>query len=71
MLKKLVVMSGIALLGWAGGAALLAWLAGERISHSFLPTPLAEAVLEEPWPAGLELAALLTGGDRLHRGARE
>jgi amino acid adenylation domain-containing protein len=47
--------------------ALAAWLAEQRITFSFLPTPLAEAVLAEPLPAGLALRALLTGGDRLHR----
>ncbi|MBU6399797.1 MAG: amino acid adenylation domain-containing protein, partial [Verrucomicrobia bacterium] len=46
---------------------LLAWLARERISLAFLPTPLAEAVLQEPWPAELPLRALLTGGEKLHR----
>jgi amino acid adenylation domain-containing protein len=46
---------------------LLAWLAGERITVAFLPTPLAEAALAEEWPAGLALRALLTGGDRLTR----
>ena len=47
---------------------LVAWLAREEITLCFLPTPLAEAVLEEPWPDGAPLRALLTGGDRLHRG---
>jgi amino acid adenylation domain-containing protein len=51
-------------------ADLLAWLAAERITVSFLPTPLAEACLELPPPASLGLRALLTGGDRLHRVAR-
>ena len=46
---------------------LLRWLAGERIDLAFLPTPLAEAALEEEMPGGLALRALLTGGDRLHR----
>ncbi len=55
---------------------LLSWLAAEGITLCFLPTPLAEAVLEEGaragWPAGLALRAMLTGGDRLHRApARE
>ena len=50
---------------------LFEWLARERITHAFLPTPLAEAVLEEPWPAGLELRSLQSGGDRLSRGLRE
>jgi len=53
-------------------AALLAWLAAERITVAFLPTPLAEALLEEaqaapPAPPGMALRALLTGGDRLLR----
>ena len=42
------------------------WIATERITHCFLPTPLAEIVLEEPAPAGLQLRVLLTGGDVLH-----
>jgi amino acid adenylation domain-containing protein len=49
---------------------LLEWLAGRQITLSFLPTPLAEAVLrkvEAAPPTGLSLRALLTGGDRLHR----
>ncbi|MEA2695279.1 MAG: hypothetical protein QOJ16_4666, partial [Acidobacteriota bacterium] len=49
-------------------ARLVAWLAENRITQTFLPTPLAEAVLEEPWPAGSVLEVMLTGGDRLHRG---
>src|SRR5204863_4758330 len=46
---------------------LLEWLAAEKIDICFLPTPLAEAVLGEPWPEDMVLRALLTGGDRLHR----
>jgi amino acid adenylation domain-containing protein len=46
---------------------LAAWLTREKITLSFLPTPLAEAVLAEPAAEGLPLRALLTGGDRLHR----
>ncbi|HSF39093.1 MAG TPA: amino acid adenylation domain-containing protein, partial [Thermoanaerobaculia bacterium] len=49
---------------------LVRWLAREEITHTFLPTPLAEAVLAEPWPAEAPLKALLTGGDRLHRRPR-
>ncbi|HWN45673.1 MAG TPA: amino acid adenylation domain-containing protein, partial [Thermoanaerobaculia bacterium] len=68
-------------------AALAAWLVRERITITFLPTPLAEAVLEEgphppapspgppstPSPGEGEtyLRYLLTGGDALHRGADE
>ncbi|HXC78992.1 MAG TPA: amino acid adenylation domain-containing protein, partial [Candidatus Acidoferrum sp.] len=46
---------------------ILAWVAAERITMTFLVTPLAEAVLTEPMPPGLALRFLLTGGDRLHR----
>src|SRR6185436_18695193 len=51
-------------------ARLLAWLARERITLCFLPTPLAEAVLRElpeKLPPGLALRALLTAGDNLVR----
>ena len=51
-------------------AELLRWLAEQRVTISFLPTPLAEAVVAEEMPAGLALRCLLTGGDRLHRLAR-
>jgi amino acid adenylation domain-containing protein len=45
---------------------LLEWLAQEEVTLCFLPTPLAEAVLELEIPKDLRLRALLTGGDRLH-----
>jgi len=48
-------------------AALLEWLAEQRITLTFLATPLAEAALEEDLPKNLCLKAMLTGGDRLHR----
>ncbi|HXM58729.1 MAG TPA: amino acid adenylation domain-containing protein, partial [Candidatus Dormibacteraeota bacterium] len=41
------------------------WLVGERITVSFVPTPLAEALLELAWPPSTPLRTLLTGGDRL------
>ena len=47
---------------------LMQWLAEKEITISFLPTPLAEAVLQEEWLHAGKLRALLTGGDRLHRG---
>ncbi len=54
----------------ADPAALAAWIDRERITIAFLPTPLAEAVLEAWGPAGpAALRFLLTGGDVLHRGA--
>ncbi|MBI4241077.1 MAG: amino acid adenylation domain-containing protein [Candidatus Rokubacteria bacterium] len=49
---------------------LLEWLATERITISFLPTPLLEAVLEGPWSERMALRALLTGGDKLHAGPK-
>ena len=45
------------------------WLAGENITLAFIPTPIAEQMLDEPWPAGCALRAVLTGGDKLHRAA--
>lgn len=45
---------------------LVSWLVQNKISISFLPTPLAEAVLAESWPETCALRCLLTGGDRLH-----
>ncbi len=43
------------------------WLAAAGITVSFLPTPLAEGVLELSWPEPVPLRYLLTGGDVLHR----
>jgi amino acid adenylation domain-containing protein len=50
-------------------ALLWRWLAEQKITVAFLPTPLAEAALAEAWPEDLALRALLTGGDRLNRPA--
>ena len=50
---------------------LVEWLRKNRVTISFLPTPMAEAVLAEPGVRELKLKALLTGGDRLHGGAGE
>ncbi|HET9225558.1 MAG TPA: amino acid adenylation domain-containing protein, partial [Thermoanaerobaculia bacterium] len=50
---------------------LLAWMAAEGITISFLPTPLAEQVVEADMPEGLRLRALLTGGDRLQKAPRQ
>jgi amino acid adenylation domain-containing protein len=50
-------------------AAILRFWMERGITLSFLPTPLAEAVLLEEIPAGeIPLRFLLTGGDRLHFG---
>ncbi len=48
-------------------ALLWRWMAEKKISLSFMPTPLVEAALSEPWPDDLALRALLTGGDTLKR----
>jgi len=48
---------------------LVDWLAEQRISLAFLPTPLAEAAFDglEQRAGALALRALLVGGDVLHR----
>jgi amino acid adenylation domain-containing protein len=46
---------------------MVRWLAENRITVGWVPTPLAELVLDEPWPDGPPLRLLITGGDRLHR----
>jgi amino acid adenylation domain-containing protein len=48
-------------------ALLVQWYRQHAITLSFVPTPLAEALLEERWPEGTTLRAMLTGGDTLHR----
>jgi amino acid adenylation domain-containing protein len=42
------------------------WLVAERITVTFLPTPLAERVMALDWPADTSLRFLLTGADTLH-----
>ncbi|HKN96358.1 MAG TPA: amino acid adenylation domain-containing protein [Pseudonocardiaceae bacterium] len=45
---------------------LLGWIAEQRVTVAFLPTPLAEVVLTEgEWSADLRLRVLCTGGDLL------
>jgi amino acid adenylation domain-containing protein len=44
---------------------LAQWMAKNRITISFLPTPVAERFIEERFPEDLELRVLLTGGDKL------
>ena len=46
-------------------AALRDWLIAEKITISFLPTPLAEKVIALDWPAITSMRILLTGGDKL------
>jgi amino acid adenylation domain-containing protein/non-ribosomal peptide synthase protein (TIGR01720 family) len=45
---------------------LAEWLVREQIDVAFVPTPLAEPMLEMSWDRAA-LRALLIGGDRLHR----
>ncbi|HEV7518862.1 MAG TPA: amino acid adenylation domain-containing protein, partial [Thermoanaerobaculia bacterium] len=49
---------------------MIRWWSAMGITLAYLMTPLAEGVLEEKIPPGLDLAvrALIIGGDRLHRG---
>ncbi|MEU7161973.1 non-ribosomal peptide synthetase [Streptomyces chrestomyceticus] len=47
--------------------ALTAWWRRARVSVAILPTPLAETVLERPWPELPDLRHLVVGGDRLRR----
>jgi amino acid adenylation domain-containing protein/non-ribosomal peptide synthase protein (TIGR01720 family) len=44
---------------------LIGWLDASGITISFVPTPLAETLLDRPWPASSRLRLLLTGGDTL------
>ncbi|WP_072805402.1 non-ribosomal peptide synthetase [Rhodococcoides yunnanense] len=41
------------------------WMIAENITVAFLPTPLAETLVELPWPPTAALRYLLTGGDVL------
>lgn len=42
------------------------WLIEERITISFAPTPMAEALMKLSWPKQAPLRILLTGGAALH-----
>jgi amino acid adenylation domain-containing protein len=46
---------------------LAAWIMRQKASLAFLPTPLAEALLDDAGVADLPLRALFTGGDVLRR----
>jgi amino acid adenylation domain-containing protein len=43
------------------------WLVAQKITVSFVPTTMAESLLELGWPAPIALRYLLTGADTLHR----
>ncbi|AXC15242.1 Peptide synthetase [Acidisarcina polymorpha] len=47
-------------------ALLVEWLVASKITVSFVPTVLAEVMLQLEWPASTSLRFLLTGGDALH-----
>ncbi|MBB5159003.1 non-ribosomal peptide synthetase [Saccharopolyspora phatthalungensis] len=51
--------------------ALVAWLVRQRITVAFLPTAVAEAVLDQPWPRDAALRVLCVGGERLNSRPRE
>ncbi|HEV2964303.1 MAG TPA: amino acid adenylation domain-containing protein [Candidatus Angelobacter sp.] len=44
------------------------WITAHRITHCFIPTPILDTVLRQPWPSECRLRAMLTGGDKLLRG---
>jgi amino acid adenylation domain-containing protein len=46
--------------------ALRDWLVAQGITVCFVPTPLAEELLELSWPQETPLRVMLAGGDRLH-----
>jgi amino acid adenylation domain-containing protein len=50
---------------------LQTWLSDKEITLTFIPTPLAEAMLDKPWPENCALRALLTGGDKLQHAPNE
>jgi amino acid adenylation domain-containing protein len=43
------------------------WLLAERITVSYVPTPMAEVLMTLDWPSTTALRTILTGGDTLHR----
>jgi amino acid adenylation domain-containing protein len=42
------------------------WLSREAITISFIPTPMAEKLMELKWPRQTSLRVMMTGGDTLH-----
>jgi amino acid adenylation domain-containing protein len=51
----------------ANAVGMRDWLVRNRITISFVPTPVAEEMIALPWPGKGKLRYLLTGGDRLRR----
>lgn len=47
--------------------ALKDWLVRQGITISYVPTPMAERLMDMEWPPNVALRIMLTGGDRLCR----
>ena len=43
------------------------WIVEHRLTFAFVPTLLAEALVQKAWPQQTRLRYLITGGDQLHR----
>ncbi|WP_169218415.1 non-ribosomal peptide synthetase [Brasilonema sp. UFV-L1] len=43
------------------------WLISQKVTISFLPTPLAQELLSLEWTQSLAMRYILTGGDKLHQ----
>ncbi|ONI81467.1 hypothetical protein ALI144C_19235 [Actinosynnema sp. ALI-1.44] len=52
-------------------ARLRDWIVDNGITIMSAPTPVAEQLLDLPWPPEVSLRHLMTGGDRLHRRPQE
>ena len=50
----------------ADTGGLQTWLLERGVTVTEVPTPLAELLLDLPWPSSCTLRLLITGGDRLH-----
>jgi amino acid adenylation domain-containing protein len=46
---------------------MVRWWSQAGITVTFVPTPVAEGILEQPLPPEIKVRELLIGGDRLHR----
>ncbi len=51
----------------ASPSAVATWLVARGVTMSFMPTPLAEAMVDLAWPSPSDFRVMLTGGDRLQR----
>ncbi|HEV3037468.1 MAG TPA: amino acid adenylation domain-containing protein [Candidatus Angelobacter sp.] len=49
-------------------ALLPQWISGHGVTHCFIPTPILDIVVRQPFPAEGSLRVMLTGGDKLVRG---